>query len=139
MPTDEAGWAAIRIAYEDTDETLDAMAERFAVSRSAICARVSKLGWRRRRDAAVVDAQALIQRMYRLIERVLVRMERSEDAMSEKDAAVLTRMAATMDRLIEIQARAPEAPRRGPAARESAEMQHMRKVIAKRLDQLGDF
>ncbi len=93
------------------------MAERFAVSRSAISARVSKRGWRRRRDAVVVDAHALIQRMYRLIERVLVRMERSEEAMGEKDAAVLTRMAATMDRLIEIQARTPRRRGVDPAAR----------------------
>lgn len=93
----------------------------------------------RRRNAATIDARALIQRMYRLIERVLVRMERASEPMNEKDAGILTRMAATVDRLIEIQAKAPVHPRRGPAVKETAEMQDIRKTIARRLEQLGDF
>ena len=139
MPIEKSGWVLIRTAYEDTDETLDAMARRFGVARSSISQHVRDEGWVRRRNAATIDARALIQRMYRLIERVLVRMERASEPMSEKDASILTRMAATVDRLIEIQARAPERPRRGPAAKETAEMQQIRKTIARRLEQLGDF
>jgi hypothetical protein len=139
LPTDKAGWIVIRGAYEDTDETLDAMASRFGVARSSISQHVRDEGWVRRRNAATIDALVLIQRMYRLIERVLVRMERASEPMSEKDAGILTRMAATVDRLIEIQARAPVRPRRGPVAKETVEMQQIRKTIARRLEQLGDF
>lgn len=135
MPVD---WNEIRIAYEETTETLPKMAERFGVAKSSISQHVRTDGWLRRNKAVVVDARALIRRMYRLVERVLVRMERAGEPMNEKDAGVLTRMAATLDRLMEIEARSPEPPKRG-AVKETAEMQQIRKTIARRLEQLGDF
>lgn len=135
MPAD---WNEIRIAYEETSETLDAMAKRFGVARSSISQHVRDDGWLRRNKTIVVDARALIRRMYRLVERVLVRMEKAEEPMNEKDAGVLNRMAATLDRLMEIEARSPEPPKRG-VVKETAEMQQIRKTIARRLEQLGDF
>lgn len=135
MPAD---WNEIRIAYEESGETLIDMARRFGVARSSISQHVRDDGWLRRHKTSVVDARQLIRRMYRLVERVLVRMERAEEPMSEKDAGVLTRMAATLERLMEIEARAPKEPARG-AVRETAEMQQIRKTIARRLEQLGDF
>lgn len=131
-------WEQIRLAYEETAETMDDMAKRFGVARSSISQRMRTDGWMRRRRVVVVDARTLIRRMYRLIERVLVRMERAEEPMNEKDAGVLNRMAATLERLMEIEARAPEPPKRG-AVKETAEMQQIRKTIARRLEQLGDF
>lgn len=130
-------WDQIRIAYEETPEKLDDMAKRFGVARSSICLRMRTDGWMRRKRLVVVDARMLIRRMYRLIERVLVRMEKAEEPMTEKDAAVLNRMAATLERLMEIEARTPQPPTRG--AKETAEMQQIRKTIARRLEQLGDF
>lgn len=135
MPAD---WNEIRIAYEETTETLNDMAARFGVARSSICQHVREDGWLRRNKAAVVDARALIRRMYRLIERWVVDMERADEPMNEKDAGVLNRMAITLERLMETEARQPEPHKRG-AVKETAEMQQIRKTIARRLEQLGDF
>lgn len=135
MPAD---WNEIRIAYEETTETLNDMAARFGVARSSICQHVREDGWLRRNKAAVVDARALIRRMYRLIERWVVGMERADEPMNEKDAGVLNRMAITLERLMETEARQPEPHKRG-AVKETAEMQQIRKTIARRLEQLGDF
>ena len=135
MPAD---WNEIRIAYEQSAEKLDDMARRFGVARSSISQRVRTDGWMRRKRTIVVDARNLVRRMYRLIEKVLVRMERSEEPMNEKDAGVLNRMAATLERLMDVEAKSPEPPTRG-AAKETAEMQQIRKTIARRLEQLGDF
>jgi hypothetical protein len=133
-----ADWNEIRIAYEETTETLNDMAARFGVARSSICQHVREDGWLRRNKAAVVDARALIRRMYRLIERWVVDMERADEPMNEKDAGVLNRMAITLERLMETEARQPEPHKRG-AVKETAEMQQIRKTIARRLEQLGDF
>ena len=135
MPAD---WNEIRIAYEETTETLNDMAARFGVARSSICQHVREDGWLRRNKAAVSDARALIRRMYRLIERWVVDMERADEPMNEKDAGVLNRMAITLERLMETEARQPEPHKRG-AVKETAEMQQIRKTIARRLEQLGDF
>lgn len=135
MPAD---WNEIRTAYEQSDETLMDMAKRFGVARSSISQHVRDDGWLRRHKATAVDARLLIRRMYRLVERVLVRMERAEEPMNEKEAGVLNRMAATLERLMEIEARIPQPPARG-VVKETAEMQQIRKTIARRLEQLGDF
>lgn len=58
--------------------------------------------------------------------------------MSEKDAAILVRITGTIDRLLEVETKAPRKPP-GKTTRESAEMQQIRKTIARRIEQLGDF
>jgi hypothetical protein len=131
-------WNEVRIAYEQSPEKLEDMARRFGVARSSISIRVRTDGWMRRRRTTVIDARNIVRRMYRLIEKVLVRMERSEEPMNEKDAGVLNRMAATLERLMDVEAKSPEPPTRG-AVKETAEMQQIRKTIARRLEQLGDF
>lgn len=136
---DDADWAPIQFAYEETKETLPEMAARFGVTRSAISWRARHHGWVMRNRPAGISGLSLVGRMYRLIEKRLVQMERAKGAMTEKDAALLVRMATTVDRLMEVEARAaPERPTRA-AAKESREMQDIRKTIARRLEQLGDF
>ncbi len=138
MP-DDADWAPIQFAYEETKETLPEMAARFGVTRSALSWRARHHGWVMRNRPAGISGLSLVGRMYRLIERQLVQMERAKGAMTEKDAAVLVRMATTVDRLMEVEVRAaPEKPTRA-AAKESREMQDIRKTIARRLEQLGEL
>ncbi|MDB5541083.1 MAG: hypothetical protein JWQ89_2810 [Devosia sp.] len=134
----EPDWRPIQAAYQDTTESLDGLAERFGVSRSAISWRARRHGWVMRNRPAGTSGPSLINRIYRLLERQLVQMERAEGTMSEKDAATLVRMATAVDRLIEAESKAPRKPPRN-AAHESTEMQEIRKTIARRLEQLGDF
>jgi hypothetical protein len=137
LPSD-ADWTSIQLAYEGSNETLPQMAARFGVTRSAISWRARHHGWVMRNRPAGISGLSLVGRMYRLIERQLVQMERAKGPMSEKDAAVLVRMATTVDRLMEVEANAPDKPSK-VAAKETREMQEIRKTIARRLEQLGDF
>ena len=133
-----ADWALIRAAYQETTEPVLALARRFGVTKSAICWRARRHGWIMRNRPAGTSAPSLVNRIYRLLEKQLVQMERAEGPMTEKDAAILVRIASAVDRLLEVEAKAPKRPPRD-AARESEEMQQIRKTIARRLEQLGDF
>lgn len=134
----ELDWAPIQRAYQETTESLDGLAARFGITKSSISWRARRHGWIMRNRPAGTSAPALIVRIYRLLERRLVEMEKAEGTMSEKDAAILVRIATAVDRLIEAEAKAPRKPPRN-ASHESSEMQQIRKTIAQRLEQLGDF
>jgi hypothetical protein len=135
---EETDWAPIQAAYQETTASLDELAVRFGVTRSSISWRARRHGWIMRNRPAGTSGPALIVRIYRLLERQLVQMERAEGPMSDKDAAILVRIATTVNRLIEVEAKAPRKPPRN-AAHESNEMQEIRKTVARRLEQLGDF
>jgi hypothetical protein len=134
----EVDWTPIQEAYQETTESLDDLAARFRVSKSAISWRARRNGWIMRNRPAGTSGPALIVRIYRLLERQLVQMERTEGPMSDKDAAILVRIATTVNRLIEVEGKAPKKPPRN-ASHESSEMQQIRKTVARRLEQLGDF
>lgn len=50
---DDDAWAAVRVAYEDTDEAVHRIGFRFGVSRVRIYDQAAKEGWRMRSEQAV--------------------------------------------------------------------------------------
>lgn len=50
---DEEAWAAVRVAYEETDEAVHRIAHRFGIDRSRIFYRAAGHGWRMRSERPV--------------------------------------------------------------------------------------
>lgn len=133
-----ADWAVIQLAYQESAATLPELAAQFGVTKGAISWRARRHGWIMRHRTSGSSGPSLVARIYRLLERQLFQMEKAAGPMSDKDAAILMRVATTVDRLMEVDERtAGKSPRR--TAKETSEMQDMRKTIARRLEQLGDF
>lgn len=128
-------WAAVRTEYEGRVGTLEDLARRWGVTKSAISYRAKKGLWRMRNKAVAASGPTLVARIFRLIERQIFQMEAMVTPMGESEAVILGRVATTIERLMEIDDK--ERTKRPARRAESKDLQEVRKKIAARLDQLN--
>ena len=78
MAHSKAFWEGVRLAYEDSDEPVVAIAKRFGIARSTLMKHVRSEGWtmRRNRRKLVCDTRdGMIDRLYRTIDLKLAQLE----------------------------------------------------------------
>lgn len=126
-------WAAIRDEYENRIGTLDQLAARHGVTRSAISWRVKRECWRGRNTATGSSAPALKARLLRLIERQLFHLEKETGRMNDRDVAAMGRLAATLEKLMtgetEVRRKSPKQPPK--------EMRDLRDKLMARIERLS--
>jgi hypothetical protein len=127
-------WAAIRDEYENRVGTLDQLAARHGVTRSAISWRARRDCWRGRNTATGSSGPALKARLLRLIERQLFHLEKETGRMNDKDIAAMGRLAATLEKLMtgETKVRSKAAPKQPPQ-----EMRDLRDKLMARIERLS--
>ncbi|MBV6659119.1 MAG: hypothetical protein KI785_15255 [Devosiaceae bacterium] len=115
---DEAGWRRLRHAYEAGAEPVDALLERFKVSRGRLYRRAAHEGWQQRRSPLdprsrqtvrqptpiTMEKRAeLAARLFHTLEEHIVAIEAEslteEATHTERDARALTAMARALDLL----------------------------------------
>lgn len=127
-------WAAVRHDYENRIGTLEEVAARHGVTRSAISWRVKRQCWRSRNTAPGASGPALKARLLRLIERQLFHLEQETERMSDKDIAVMGRLAATLEKLMSGETKIRNAPAPKPPG---SEMRDLRDRLMARIERLS--
>lgn len=119
-------WPAIRLAYEETDETVETIAARHGLHRITIQGRAAREGWKPRNpelagrvrvarpdDRPPPDLRALVLSLQRTTARVVAAMEtrfgRDGDGIDEKDVRALGTLAGALAKIIDL-----ELPKRSP-------------------------
>lgn len=133
-PAPTSDWVAIRHDYENRIGTLDELAARHGVTRSAISWRVKRQCWRSRNTATGASGPALKVRLLRLIERQLFHLEEETGRMSDKDIAVMGRLAATLEKLMSDETKVRSAP---PPKQPGNEMRDLRDKLMARIERLS--
>ena len=129
----ELDWALAQVDYESAAETLDAVAAKYGISKSALLWRAKTRCWRPRNKRKAAGGPSLLARMFRLLERQIFQLESETSPMGEKEAAVLGRVAATLERLMQIE-RTAVPPK--VVKRTSKDLEELRKKVAARFEEL---
>lgn len=129
----ELDWAAIRGDYENSKLTVDAIMEKFGVSRTRLYAVAQEEAWTPRQYFDRSGRRGVIARMRRVLERQLTFMEAEMDGSSDKEVALLGNMVKTLEKLIELDAKDKQ---KEPGKQQSREMADLRKKLAARIDRL---
>jgi hypothetical protein len=131
-PRPPVDWAAIRHAYELTDETIKDICLRFGVTKSAFEHRFQKENWLSRQAASRSRHKSTKDRLFALLERQVAKLanDRSE-TLTDKESKQLTDLVKTFDTLSSVKDEA--ADNGGPAQKK--DMRDLRDKLAKRIDQ----
>ena len=128
----QVDWAAIRCAYEMTDETIKDICLRFGVTKSALEHRLKKQRWLSRRAAKINVRSSTRDRLYAVLERQVTKLANADGAtLGDKEAQQLTELVKTFERLSGTRDDVPENG--GPS--ENKDMRDLRSKLAKRLEQ----
>jgi hypothetical protein len=131
---DDAFWAPIQADYETGSETLDAVVEKYDITKGALMWRAKTHVWRRRNKRMGASGPSLLARLFRLLERQVFQLESETSPMSDKEAAMLGRVAATLEKLMQIEnaSASPKAPKP-----HSKDLEELRKKVARRFEELA--
>lgn len=134
---DEDGidWMPVRAAYAADEMTINAVCEKFGITREALEARARHNRWDEIGRPRTHDDIKLIERLMWGLERLITRMGSIDldNTDGSKEAAALGRLVATLDRMIALRERKIKPPETQP----SREMVELRKRIGRRLEELG--
>jgi hypothetical protein len=128
-------WEAVRVEYENSPDTVEQIAARFGVTRSALSWRAKTLFWAKRYRGRGMSRTQVIDRLFRLLERQIIQLESNMKDTGEKEVAVLGRLTATLEKLIEID-KAENEKKSGASPSQHQDMEELRNKIALRLAQL---
>jgi hypothetical protein len=133
-------WAPIRTDYETTAISLDGIAGKHGVTRSAVRWRIKRDGWVRRNSSSVVDRPRIIVRMFRVLERQVIDLETEMDEMGrgkgrsgDKEAALLGKLAGNLEKLVALDLKVTG---REPGRRSTKQMQDIRNKLIERIAEL---
>lgn len=145
--TDERDWAHVRDAYENSDETVRNIAERFGTTAPTIYRRIEAEGWRTRRPRGMLaQRRLLLGRLSTVVTREIASLEEAMDAspasVSLSDSERMTKIASglvkLMDTISTLEAETEQLARkaRAQAGRTHDDDNALRKSLAKRVAQL---
>lgn len=113
--------------------TLDAIADKHGITRSALSWRVKRHLWSMRNRSPATDRGQLIGRMFRVLERQIVQLETQMTKTSDKEVALLGTMARTLEKLMALDGSKTKALSKQPRR----DIQALRNKLAERLDRLN--
>ena len=130
--TGQVDWAAIRRAYELTDETIKDICQRFGVTKSAFEHRWRKERWLSRQAANTDRYSSTRDRLFAVLERQVAKLANESGAtLGDKEAQQLTELVKNFDKLGNSRSDVPDNG--GPS--EQKDMRDLRDKLAKRIDQ----
>jgi hypothetical protein len=120
MTARRVDWAAVRLAYEETAETIASIARRFGTYPASINTRMHNEGWtprngdlaaaqqtRRVKERPAPDLGALVASLQRTTARIVTVMEarlgKAEEGIDERDVRALGALASTLAKVISLQ------------------------------------
>jgi transposase-like protein len=125
-------WAAIRRAYELTDETIKDICQRFGITKSVFEGRWRKERWLSRQAANRDRHSSTRDRLFAVLERQVAKLaNESGETLGDKEAQQLTELVKNFDKLGSTRSDVPEDG--GPAQKK--DMRDLRDKLAKRLEQ----
>jgi transposase-like protein len=125
-------WAAIRRAYELTDETIKDICQRFGITKSVFEGRWRKERWLSRQAANRDRHSSTRDRLFAVLERQVAKLaNESGETLGDKEAQQLTELVKNFDKLGSTRSDVPECG--GPAQKK--DMRDLRDKLAKRLEQ----
>jgi hypothetical protein len=128
----QVDWAAVRCAYELTDETIKSICERFGVTKSAFEHRWQKERWLSRRAANMDRYSTTRDRLFAVLERQVAKLaNESGTKLADKEAQQLTELVKNFDKLGSTRSDVPDDG--GPS--QQKDMRDLRDKLAKRIDQ----
>jgi hypothetical protein len=130
--TGQVDWAAIRRAYELTDETIKDICQRFGITKSVFEGRWRKERWLSRQAANRDRYSSTRDRLFAVLERQVAKLANESGAtLGDKEAQQLTELVKNFDKLGNTRNDVPENG--GPS--EQKDMRDLRDKLAKRIDQ----
>ena len=128
----QVDWAAIRRAYELTDETIKDICQRFGVTKSALEHRWRKERWLSRQAANSNRHQSTKDRLFALLERQVAKLANETNAnLTDKEAKQLSELVKNFGTLSAV--KDDGGDNGGPA--EKKDMRDLRDKLAQRIDQ----
>lgn len=130
--TGQVDWAAIRRAYELTDETIKDICLRFGITKSVFEGRWRKERWLSRQAANRDRYSSTRDRLFAVLERQVAKLANESGAtLGDKEAQQLTELVKNFDKLGNSRSDVPDNG--GPS--EQKDMRDLRDKLAKRIDQ----
>jgi hypothetical protein len=130
--TGQVDWAAIRRAYELTDETIKDICLRFGITKSVFEGRWRKERWLSRQAANRDRYSSTRDRLFAVLERQVAKLaNESGPTLGDKEAQQLTELVKNFDKLGSSRSDVPDNG--GPS--EQKDMRDLRDKLAKRIDQ----
>ncbi len=132
----EADWDAVRLDYVQGAMTVPEIEDKHGVTRTQLYWRRARENWPRR-NAGHASRATLIKRLMKLLEKQIAELEddmaKPDRTISDKEVALLGNLTRNLEKLTEL-----DRKERGPGkpARNSAEIEVLRKKIAARLSEL---
>jgi len=130
--TDSRDWAAIRHAYETSNETLVQICQRFGVTKGALEYRYRKQRWISRRASLASRQDSTMARLFAVLEKQVTKLANAGgDTLGDKEAQQLTELIKNFDKM------ASMASDEGKAdiSPQKRDMRDLRDKLAKRIDQ----
>jgi hypothetical protein len=128
----QVDWAAVRRAYELTDETIKDICLRFGITKSVFEGRWRKERWLSRQAANRDRHSSTRDRLFAVLERQVAKLANESGAtLGDKEAQQLTELVKTFDKLSTAKDDIPENG--GPSQKK--DMRDLRDKLAKRIDQ----
>jgi hypothetical protein len=128
-------WTPVRADYDADALTLNAICEKYGITREALQVQARKSRWDEPKRPRSSDDVKLIERLMWSVERVIDHMRSMDldDSDASRQAAALSRLVGTLDKMIALRERKIKAPEALP----SREMVELRQRIGRRLEELG--
>jgi AcrR family transcriptional regulator len=128
----QVDWAAVRCAYELTDETIKSICARFGVSKGGFEYRWRKERWLSRQEANADRHRSTRDRLFAVLERQVAKLaNETGTTLGDKEAQQLTELVKNFDKLSSVKDDIPENG--GPS--QQKDMRDLRDKLAKRIDQ----
>lgn len=130
----QVDWAAVRRAYELSDETIKDICQRFGVTKSAFDHRWKKERWLSRQAANSNRHHSTKERLFALLERQVAKLANETNAnLTDKEAKQLSELVKNFGTLSAV--KDDGGDNGGPA--EKKDMRDLRSKLAKRIDQFN--
>ena len=129
-----ADWVAIRRAYEQSDETIKLICERFGVTKSALEHRWKKQRWISRRAKMASRRSATLEKLFALLESQVTKLANSTgETLNDKEAKQLTELIKNFDKITTIASEETKVV----APSQKRDMRDIREKLAKQIDQFN--
>ena len=131
---DPRDWAAVRRAYEQGDETIKQICERFGVSKGGFEHRFKAERWISRRATRKHRRGSTLERLFAVLETQVTKLANtSGETLGDKEAQQLTELIKNFDKITTIASEETKVD----APPQKRDMRDLREKLAKRIDQFN--
>ena len=129
-----ADWVAIRRAYEQSDETIKLICERFGVTKGAFEHRWKTQRWISRRAKMTSRRGATLEKLFALLESQVTKLANSTgETLNDKETKQLTELIKNFDTITTIASEETKVV----APSQKRDMRDIRERLAKQIDQFN--